>query len=223
MEIWEKYNDLWERKMQSRPLITGERPIVYYLDGQSITRNHTSLFVSGAGFMPEDLAAAAESVAIQWKIDCVIYSFLDELSFILLKPYQAMSNFSIDREPTHLREMLLQRLLPAFQKSIPGVCYWIDVFEIESSDIDRYISYRREYCYSGAVYYFAKEYFNKDAYRGKSLVQVENLLKTSRMPDSGQSYYDTMRSQTALSEGVYKKIAFPSQSALDTILNLLKP
>lgn len=216
MEIWEKYLDLWMKKVNSRPALSGQKPIVFFLDGQGVTRHHRNLLKE----MPRRLTDAAAQVAEQWKIDCYIYAFLDELSVVIPTPAQMIRQFRIDREASHLRELFLQRLLPLIQTHYPGLFFWIDVFEIELTDIDRYIQYRREFCYSGALFQFAKEHFEKKEYRDLTLPQVEELLKSRIMPGTIKSYLDFLQEHKTLTDGIYIEKRFSEQSALDILFEL---
>lgn len=214
MEIWEKYIDLWEKKEQSRPPISGNKPVIFFLDGQKVTRTHPEWMLE----MPERMATAAAKIIDHWKIDCIIYAFLDEISVILSNPRQAMKQFQLNREANHLRELFLQRLLPELQTLYPGMIFWIDVYEIDPKDVSRYLAYRKEFCYSGAVFYYAKRYLPKAEYSNRPLAEVEQLLKDHLLPGTNRSCYDELCHHSVLTNGVHIERKFPELDLFETMM-----
>lgn len=214
MEIWEKYIDLWEKKEQSRPPISGAKPIIFFLDGQKVTRTHPEWMPE----MPERMATAAAKIVDHWKLDCIIYAFLDEISVILTNPRQVIKQFQLNREASHLRELFLQRILPEFQILYPGMIFWIDVYEIDPKDVRRYLAYRKEFCHSGAVFYYAKIYLPKAEYSNRPLPEVEQLLKERLLPGTNRSCYDDLRHHPVLANGVYMEKAFPEPDLFETMM-----
>lgn len=214
MEIWEKYIDLWEKKEQSRPPISGNKPIIFFMDGQKVTRTHPEWMPE----MPERMATAAAKIIDHWKIDCIIYAFLDEISVILTNPRQVMKQFQLDRVASHLRELFLQRLLPELQALYPGMIFWIDVYEIDSKDVSRYLTYRKEFCQSGAVFYYAKKYLPKAEYSNRPLSEVEQLLKELLLPGTNRSCYDDLCHHSVLANGIYIEKTFADPDLFETMI-----
>ena len=84
------------------------------------------------------------------------------------------------------------------------------IYNIDQKNFGRYLKYRSEITYSGAVWYFAKEYLTKEQYRGLDLLEMEKLL-------TEHGLYQKLVSTEPLFSGIIRKSVHQ-----DTKANLIR-
>lgn len=177
MDINEKYRDLWQLKEDTYRTLDLNKPIVIYMDGKHITTNHADYNMLKTPNFTNDLMDSADKTCKKLHISAELYAGLDELAVVIREP-SILKQFDVGDNANYIDLIFMQHFLKFFWEKYPEVVFKSTVFNIADIDIPRYFEYRKEICYSGALWYIAKEYLSKDEYKALTqLTDMEELLK----------------------------------------------
>lgn len=206
MNINDKYKDLWQLKEDTYKVIDFNMPIIIYMDGKHITSNHKDYNMLKTPNFTNDLIDSAEKTCKKLHLSADLYAGIDELAIIIREPH-ILKEFDVGDNANYINLIFMQHFLKFFWKTHPEVIFKSTIFNISNENIPRYIEYRREICYSGALWYIAKEYLSKEEYKELSVVtDMEKLLKDKNL----WTYFDENKQ---LRSGILKSV-----SPLDSII-----
>lgn len=175
-KISEKYHDLWELKDKSYGKLDENKSIVIFLDGKDVTKNHKKYPMIGDANFTECMFECCKSVIRDINADAIIYAAIDELTVIFTNPVDVFKFFGVDGSASCICGLFTQRLVKRFWDFYE--CFFKPViFQMDTSFIDRWITYRREICNIIGIYYVAKEFLPKGSYKDKDLSDVLTLLR----------------------------------------------
>ena len=179
-------------KKENYHFIDLNKPLVVVLDGKAVTRNHGKYPMIGYKSFTRLIHRIGKRITAGK--DCIIYSMLDEISFVFPDPSVVLDEYD-DNNEAYFQAMFLQDFLEQLWKYYPGTRFSIFTFSIEKEQSEDYIKERKEMCYSGALFWYAKEFVSKDIYRDMELPELENYLKKKcrgvfKIPDFTEGILD---------------------------------
>ena len=183
MTINDKYKDLWELKENTYLHINPDMPIVIFMDGRNVTNNHKGFPMLGDHNYTQCLIECGTELVREINTTAIIYAALDEISFIFYDTKDIIQYFGVDDNANYLCTLFMQRFIKKFWNYF-GNFFKNTIYNIPSEDISRYLAYRKEICYSGGLWYIAKEFLSKEKYRGLALPEMERLLKKENLWDT---------------------------------------
>lgn len=149
-------------------------PIIVRFDGKNVTKDHKRFHLLQPNGFTDAITSAAMRLAKYG--NCVIYSYLDEVSIIFLEP-QMFFLLTEDYDLLYSAVMILQKFKDYLPEEFKNVKFNISVFNIPQDQYFNYVLYRKHYCKESTLVYYAKEYFPPSFYRGKSRAELfEKLL-----------------------------------------------
>ena len=206
MDINEKYKDLWQLKEDTYRTIDFDMPLIIYMDGKHITSNHKKYNLLKIPNFSNDLIDSAEKTCLKLHLSAELYAGIDELALIIREP-SILKEFDVGDNANYINLIFMQHFLKIFWEKYPEVVFKSTIFNISNENISRYIEYRKEICYSGALWYIAKEYLPKEDYKELTAsTDMENLLKERNL-------WQYFEENTQLRSGIYKSV-----SILDNII-----
>lgn len=162
-----------------------DRPLVLFIDGRDITKNHKTYHLMTGKFM-ETMVQAAQSAA--GNISCYIYALLDEVSIVFPNPRKLLqrNEYSYHDE---VCGFFLQEFCKEFWKTYPEVRFHVKAYNLASGqDIQEFFLWRKERSRLALLVYIAKDYFEPSIYRGKSAEELEAFLKEKGLLTSRKAF-----------------------------------
>ena len=136
------------------PAIDTEKPVVIFIDGVGTTRDRDSHNLLAPAFGDAMLSAAR---AMCSGIPCHIFQISDEVS-VIIRDIKAFADKVGASYCTHdeLSAAAIQHFTPAFCRAYKmNVYFHVRVHNIEASDCERYIDWRRKYVRKAVLTYYA--------------------------------------------------------------------
>lgn len=162
-----------------------DRPLILFIDGRDITKNHQTYHLMTGKFM-DAMVKAAESAA--GDVPCYIYALLDEVSIVFPNPQKLLqrNEYSYHDE---VCGFFLQDFCREFWKTYPEVRFHIKAYNLASSkDIQEFFLWRKERSRLALLVYIAKDYFDPSVYHGKSAEELESFLKEKGLLTSRKAF-----------------------------------
>lgn len=199
MDINANYKDLWQNKEDAYRILNFDEPIVIFMDGKAVTNNHKRFPMLGKeNNFAKRLMECGEAFIKEINIDAILYAGIDELSIIVLNPKDMIYYFGVGDNIDYISTIFIQKFIERFWEYYK--CYFKNItYNIKEENISRYLQYRKDVCYSGGLWYIAKEYLPKDKYRGLDFDEMIELLKKENL-------WDVFLKEDYIHEGYMKKI-----------------
>lgn len=150
------------------------------MDGRGVTKNHIEFPMLGKGNFTEHVADIGLEVVRNLNTDTIIYAGTDEVSFIFKDPRQLIRAFDLDNNASNLCVLFAQRFVERFWE-YKKVYFKATIFNIEQSDISKWISFRKEVNENVALMYIAKERLPKEIYSNADRNEVVKVLKDNNL------------------------------------------
>jgi hypothetical protein len=195
--IREKYKDLWKIKADSYGELKIDDPIVFFLDGKDVTKNHREYSMFGKSNFTEMMMVYGAELIEEINADAVIYASIDEITFVFKNPIQLINYFQVETNRSCLEALFIQKFVEKFWK-YKKAYFKCTAFNVSDKDVDRLVSFRKEVGDNVGLMYLIKEKIPKSIYHGKSRIELEKLLITS-----GLSEY--CKENNYIREGYYKE------------------
>lgn len=182
--INDKYPDLYRIKEYSYGTLNVKDPVIVFMDGIGITRNHKKYNMLNKDGFIKYLSKSALKMMSLINIDAVSYISMDEVSFVFYDTEKFIKYFEMDNVLSYIESVFLQKFCRIFHKYYPEVDFKMTMFNITENDIPRWIQYRKDICTCNAEVYVAKEFLPKHPWKQISSECILNLLKENNLYDS---------------------------------------
>lgn len=181
-------NDLFPELFNKKDISYGKiniyKPLIVFIDGVGITKNHKAFPLMERDGYIQFLFECAKNMATLINTDCIIYTAMDETSFIFKDICSFINFFKMGNTKNYIQALFIQYFNQFFWKKYPMVFHKLTMFNIEDSEIRKWIDYRKKICCTNAAVYMAKEYLDKKEYDKKTNRDIIKSLKSHNLFES---------------------------------------
>lgn len=170
-ELNEKFGNILHPQLTE---LSASHPLVIFLDGEGVTRDHTSYHLLDLSYARAMVAAAHDASN---GIDAEYLALLDEISIVFPDPSRLfrLHHYQYHDEVTGF---FVQDFQTAFRRyfHVPTK-FHIKAYNIPDDAVLQYFVWRRERSKLALYQYIAKEYLPPSVYCGKDAAELQVLLK----------------------------------------------
>ena len=215
MNINDNYPELFSLKDKSYGTYEIDKPVVIFMDGVGVTRNHHLYNMLQPNNYTVRLSQSANALLRMLNIDCTYYAALDEISFIFPDTQQLIDVMRMDNTKAYIESLFAQKFVKIMWNYYPQTIIKVTSFNIGSENIQEWIKYRTDVCKNNSVMYVAKEYLDKEKYHEKESKEIIRELKKEHL------YDEVLLKNKALYKGILKTVHRNDDSMINLFANFL--